>query len=31
MRTILETLSDASSKTKDPDELTSIVRPKLGD
>ena len=30
MRTILETLSDASSKTKDPDELTSIVRPKLG-
>ena len=30
MRTILETLSDASAKTKDPDELTSIVRPKLG-
>jgi flagellar biosynthesis protein FlhA len=30
MRTIVETLSDVSSKTQDPEQLTSLVRPKLG-
>ena len=30
MRTIVETLSDVSSRTQDPEQLTSLVRPKLG-
>ena len=30
MRTIVETLSDAASKTQDPEQLTAMVRPKLG-
>jgi len=30
MRTIVETLSEASSKTQDPEQLTAMVRPKLG-
>jgi len=30
MRTIVETLSDAAAKTQDPDQLSAIVRPKLG-
>ncbi len=30
MRTIVETLSEASSKTQDPEQLTALVRPKLG-
>lgn len=30
MRTIVETLSEASAKTQDPDQLTAFVRPKLG-
>ncbi|MBM3336172.1 MAG: flagellar biosynthesis protein FlhA [Betaproteobacteria bacterium] len=30
MRTIVETLSDAASKTQDPEQLTGMVRPKLG-
>jgi flagellar biosynthesis protein FlhA len=30
MRTIVETLSDAAAKTQDPEQLTAMVRPKLG-
>ena len=30
MRTIVEALSEACSRTQDPDQLTSIIRPKLG-
>jgi flagellar biosynthesis protein FlhA len=30
MRTIVETLSDVSSRTQDPEQLTTLVRPKLG-
>ena len=30
MRTIVEALCDESSKTQDPDQLTSLVRPRLG-
>lgn len=30
MRTIAETLSDAGANTQDPDQLTAIVRPRLG-
>jgi flagellar biosynthesis protein FlhA len=30
MRTIVESLSEASSKTQDPEQLTALVRPKLG-
>ena len=30
MRTIVETLSDECAKTQDPEQLTSLVRPKLG-
>ncbi len=30
MRTIAETLSEVASRTQDPDQLTSLVRPKLG-
>ena len=30
MRTIVETLCDESSKTQDPDQLTGLVRPRLG-
>jgi flagellar biosynthesis protein FlhA len=30
MRTILETLSTKSAQTQDPDELTALVRPRLG-
>jgi flagellar biosynthesis protein FlhA len=30
MRTIVETLSDAASKTQDPEQLSAMVRPKLG-
>ncbi|OUV02354.1 MAG: flagellar biosynthesis protein FlhA [Betaproteobacteria bacterium TMED82] len=30
MRTIIETLSDECGKTQDPEQLTSLVRPKLG-
>jgi flagellar biosynthesis protein FlhA len=30
MRTILETLSTRSGQTQDPDELTALVRPRLG-
>lgn len=30
MRTIVETLSDAASKTQDPEQLCAVVRPKLG-
>ena len=30
MRSIVETLSEESAKTQDPDELTSLVRPRLG-
>jgi flagellar biosynthesis protein FlhA len=30
MRTIVETLSDVSAKTQDPEQLTAYVRPKLG-
>jgi flagellar biosynthesis protein FlhA len=30
MRTIVETLSEVSSKTQDPEQLTALVRPKLG-
>lgn len=30
MRTIVETLSDAASKTQDPEQLIAMVRPKLG-
>ena len=30
MRTIVETLSDAAAKTQDPEQLSAMVRPKLG-
>ena len=30
MRTIVETLSEVSARTQDPDQLTSMVRPRLG-
>lgn len=30
MRTIVETLSEVSGKTQDPEQLTALVRPKLG-
>ena len=30
MRTIIETLTEAASRTQDPDQLTGSVRPKLG-
>ena len=30
MRSIAETLSEVASRTQDPDQLTSLVRPKLG-
>jgi flagellar biosynthesis protein FlhA len=30
MRTIVEALSEACTRTQDPDQLTSIIRPKLG-
>jgi flagellar biosynthesis protein FlhA len=30
MRTIAETLSEVASRTQEPDQLTSLVRPKLG-
>jgi flagellar biosynthesis protein FlhA len=30
MRTIVEALSEACGRTQDPDQLTSIIRPKLG-
>ena len=30
MRTIVETLSEVSSRTQDPDQLVSMVRPRLG-
>ena len=30
MRTIVETLSEVSARTQDPDQLTSLVRPRLG-
>ncbi|UFS56015.1 flagellar biosynthesis protein FlhA [Comamonadaceae bacterium M7527] len=30
MRTIVESLTDAATKTQDPDQLTTMVRPKLG-
>jgi flagellar biosynthesis protein FlhA len=30
MRTIIETLSEVSSQTQDPDQLTALVRPRLG-
>ena len=30
MRTIVETLSEVSTRTQDPDQLTSLVRPRLG-
>jgi flagellar biosynthesis protein FlhA len=30
MRTIVETLSEVSSRTQDPEQLTSLVRPRLG-
>jgi flagellar biosynthesis protein FlhA len=30
MRTILEVLNEESGKTQDPDELTALIRPKLG-
>ena len=30
MRTIVETLSDECGKTQDPEQLTNLVRPKLG-
>jgi flagellar biosynthesis protein FlhA len=30
MRTIIETLTEAASRTQDPDQLTGFVRPKLG-
>jgi flagellar biosynthesis protein FlhA len=30
MRSIVETLSEAASRTQEPDQLTAMVRPKLG-
>jgi flagellar biosynthesis protein FlhA len=30
MRTIAETLSEVASRTQEPDQLTSLIRPKLG-
>jgi flagellar biosynthesis protein FlhA len=30
MRTIVETLTEAASRTQDPDQLTGLVRPRLG-
>ena len=30
IRTIVETLSEESGKTQDPEQLTSLIRPKLG-
>ena len=30
IRTIMETLSEESGKTQDPDDLTALIRPKLG-
>jgi len=30
MRTIIETLTEAAGRTQDPDQLTGLVRPKLG-
>ena len=30
MRTIAEALTEASTKTQDPEQLTAMVRPKLG-
>ncbi len=30
MRTIVETLTEASARTQDPDQLTGLVRPRLG-
>lgn len=30
MRTIVEALSEVSARTQDPDQLTSLIRPKLG-
>jgi len=30
MRTIVETLSEVSARTQDPDQLTAMVRPRLG-
>lgn len=30
MRTIVETLSEVSARTQDPDQLTALVRPRLG-
>ncbi|MBD8048915.1 flagellar biosynthesis protein FlhA [Limnohabitans radicicola] len=30
MRTVVESLTEASARTQDPDQLTSLIRPKLG-
>jgi flagellar biosynthesis protein FlhA len=30
MRTVVEALTDASARTQDPEQLTSLIRPKLG-
>ena len=30
MRTIVESLTDAATRTQDPEQLTTLIRPKLG-